>query len=107
MGGQVMNRLLHGCPNPKDLEPQIQDCPHCVANGEIYYWADTGELIPPQEYMNKYFQQHTDREIIIESCKECEGKGWIEVREEEPDHFEQIEKEKYQYRYYPSKVCFG
>lgn len=93
-----MNTLLYGADLATEVFPTIQNCPECGGDGEIFYWADTGERIPPKEYMEKYFNKWTEREIIIEACTHCSGKGYVEIWEEEADD-DRFNEE----RYYESK----
>lgn len=81
-----MNRLLYGPEDPKamilDYVCSNEPCPHCYGNGEIYYFADTGEQITYEEYMENWFLNDKDREVIVETCEHCEGNGFIEVYKE-------------------------
>lgn len=74
-----MNRLLYGIddykPSVLDLVETIEDCKECYGVGTIYYYADTGEQITEEQFKN----DPQDREVIIEKCEHCEGKGYLRI----------------------------
>jgi hypothetical protein len=69
------------------------DCPGCINNYEVRYWARHGEGMTPRELEN-----------LCKCCKTCKGNGYIEMQMTSMEVFEMLKERdsRTQHMIYPS-----